>query len=110
MTLLKNEEPNKPIQNMTNIFDAQMITIASPIWGDIIITKDYFFFASFGLDTPEDKQYVYVKSQCMRTKKKKILRWSEVEEVVCRKFLNVDVGVDIYTKYKKCKSFNLITE
>ena len=47
---------------MTNIFDAQMITIASPIWGDIVITKDYFFFASFGLDTPEDKQYVYVKS------------------------------------------------
>ena len=46
----------------------------------------------------------------MRTKKKKILRWSEVEEVVCRKFMNVDVGVDIYTKYKKCKSFNLITE
>ena len=98
------------MKDLTNIFDAQMITIASPIWGDIILTKDYFFFASFGLDTPEDKQYVYVKTQCMRTKKKKILRWSEVEEVVCRKFMNVDVGVDIYTKYKKCKSFNLITE
>ena len=52
-----------------------MITIASPIWGDIIITKDYFFFASFGLDTPVDKQYVYVQSQSLRVKKKKILRW-----------------------------------
>ena len=93
---------------MDNRFDAQMITIASPIWGDIVLTKDYFLFVSFGLDTPKDK-YVYVKSQTIKKTKTKILRWSEIEEIVCRKFMNIDVGLDIYTKYKKCKSFNLIT-
>ena len=53
--LLLNEKSNKPDQKVSNLFDAQMITIASPIWGDIIITKDYFFFASFGLDNPDNK-------------------------------------------------------
>ena len=37
------------------------------------------------------------------------MKWNEIEEVVCRKFLNIDVGLDIYTKYKKCISFSLIT-
>ena len=59
-SILRNEEPNKPYKDLSNRFDAQNITIASPIWGDIVITKDYFLFASFGLDTPKDK-YVYVK-------------------------------------------------
>ena len=49
--LLKNEQENKPNEN-PNRFDAQMITIASPIWGDIVLTKDYFLFVSFGLDIP----------------------------------------------------------
>ena len=93
---------------MENRFDAQMITIASPIWGDIVITKDYFLFVSFGLPIPKDK-YVYVKQQSISKKKKVILKWNEIEEVVCRKFLNIDIGLDIYTKYKKCKSFSLVT-
>ena len=58
--VLKNEDQHKTHRELSNRFDAQMITIASPMWGDIILTKDFFLFVSFGLDPPKDK-YVYLK-------------------------------------------------
>ena len=65
-------------------------------------------FVSFGLDTPADQ--VYVKQQTIFGKKKRlILRWREIEEIACRKLLNIDIGLEIQTLDKRIKSFNLIT-
>lgn len=73
-----------------------------------MITRDYFLFVSFGLSTPKD--HLYVSKQTIFGKKKKlILRWKDIEEVACRKVLNIDVGLEIQTMDKKIKSFNLLT-
>ena len=65
-------------------------------------------FVSFGLDTPSDR--IYVKQQTILGKKKKlILRWRDIEEIACRKLLNLDIGLEIQTMDKKIKSFNLLT-
>jgi len=53
-----SEAKHKPDKQASNLFQCQQITIKSPLWGDIYITKEYFLFASFGLATPEDKVYV----------------------------------------------------
>ena len=51
-------------------------------------------FVSFGLDTPSDQ--IYIKQQTILGKKKKlILRWRDIEEIACRKLLNIDVGLEI---------------
>jgi hypothetical protein len=42
-------------------------------------------------------------------KEELIIRWSEVEEVFKRKILNVFQGIDLYTVFKKCYTFNLLT-
>lgn len=65
-------------------------------------------FISFGLDTPSDQ--IYIKQQTILGKKKKlILRWRDIEEIACRKLLNIDIGLEIQTMDKKIKSFNLLT-
>jgi hypothetical protein len=43
-------------------------------------------------------------------KEELIIRWSEVEEVFKRKILNVFQGIDVYTIFKKCYTFNLLTQ
>ena len=64
-------------------------------------------FVSFGLDTPEDQ--IYAKQQTILGKKKKlILRWRDIEEVACRKLLNLDIGLEIQTTDKRIKSYNLL--
>ena len=111
--LRENERKNKPDPNdklikNANEFQCQQITVKSPLWGDIFITKEFFMFVSFGLDTPSN--YIYVKQQTILGKKKKlILRWRDIEEIACRKLLNLDIGLEIQTMDKKIKSFNLLT-
>ena len=59
--LKESEQKNKPDRNQSNMFDCQQITVKSPLWGDILVTKEYFLYASFGLETP--KTAIYVKKQ-----------------------------------------------
>jgi len=42
-------------------------------------------------------------------KEELIIRWIEVEEIMKRKILNVFQGIDVYTVFKKCYTFNLLT-
>ena len=93
--LKENERKNRPeIHKDANLFQCQQITVKSPLWGDIFITKEFFMFVSFGLDTPSN--HIYVKQQTILGKKKKlILRWRDIEEIACRKLLNLDIGLEI---------------
>ena len=101
--LLKSESKNKP-----DLFSCQQITIKAIHWGDIIITKELFLFISFGLSTPEEYPYVHQGEPTFK-KKKLILRWRDIEEVSCRKVLNLEIGIEIQTLDKRIKSFNLLT-
>ena len=83
--LREGEVQNVPDRNANNLFEAQQITVKSPIWGDIYITKEYFLFASFGIKTPSNKVNCNQYQTCVGRKKKLILRWRDIEEIACRK-------------------------
>ena len=57
--LKESEKHHKPDRAQSNKFKCQQITVKSPLYGDIMITKDYFLFVSFGLSTPN--KVVYAK-------------------------------------------------
>jgi len=90
------------------VFGAQMITPRGEIWGDIVLTKDYFSFISYGQKTPEDLTYANCKDDILE-KRTVIYKWNEIEELFKKKFSNLYIAVDIFTIYKKNKTFNLTT-
>lgn len=69
-----------------------MVTTRGTVWGDIIVTKEYFAFFAFGLnlgELEETEDYLYVERfDVMSIKKEFIFKWTEIEEVFFTKFLN----------------------
>ena len=58
-------------------------------------------------DSKQEKYMAEKKTQRL-IKKLVIFKWTEIEEVFKRKFLNRQQGIDIYTHEKKVLTFNLI--
>lgn len=75
----------------------------------VVVTKQYFYFYSLYCRAPSDIVYLLREDGDLH-KEEMIIRWSEVEEVFKRKILNVFQGIDLYTVFKKCYTFNLLTQ
>ena len=60
------------------------------------------------MQTPNDQIYV-LHGEPSNKKKQLILKWNEIEEIRCRMVLNLEIGVEVLTRDKRLKSYNLVT-
>ena len=77
-----------------------------------MITRDYFVYLSACIQIPEDRadEIKYIDTQKnLISRQELILKWDQIEEIMRKKVLNVNQGIDIMTVDKKCYTFNLCT-
>lgn len=76
----------------------------------MLVTKDFFCFMSSCRKVPDEPHLKYVEKNCLLEKKKLIIAWEQVDEIMKRKLVNIFQGIDIYTYGKKCYTFNFCSE
>jgi hypothetical protein len=80
-------------------------------WGTILVSEKYFYYLSACCQTPNEPHLKYVDhNKNSIGKKLLILQWSQIDEVMKRKVVNIFQGIDITTSEKKVYTFNLCSE